>query len=288
MRRLFVAGIVIAVFGVTQAIAADAHVPPADPLADFPYVPQPPPPLPPPPPPRLFSWTSCYLGLQFGGGVADTLVTGAWLYPAVPTRLGVTEPVAIGAGSYNEVTTGGVLAGGQGGCDIQVAPHWVIGGAADGTWTNIGGNLGTETASGTLAGSTPLSATGVLNVRVDTLATATARIGYAFYGSGLFYVKGGAAWDQSKYGLTGTITSTVTQQFNFTATDSRVGWTVGVGTEWMLIGNWSFFGEYDYLDFGTRNVNFSDAVMGTSTLSARQFFNEFKLGVNYRFGAPFP
>jgi outer membrane immunogenic protein len=287
MRRLLVAGVVVTAFGVMQAIAADVHAPPTDPLADFPYVPQPQLP-PPPPPPRLFSWTGCYLGAQFGAGIADTQITGAWFDPGAPTRLGIPEPVSLLTGSDNHVTTGGVLAGGQGGCDVQIAPHWVIGGAADGSWTNISGNLGTETASGTLIGATPFSAIGVQNVKIDTLATATARIGYAFYGSGLFYVKGGAAWDQSKYGLTGVATSTVSVPFNFTADDSRVGWTVGVGTEWMLIGHWSFFGEYDYLDFGTRNVNFTDAIMGTSTLSVREYVNEFKLGINYRFGPALP
>jgi outer membrane immunogenic protein len=288
MRRLLVAGIVVTAFGVTQAIAADVHALPPDPLADLPYVPQPPLPPPPPPPPPVFRWTGCYLGAQFGVGIADTQITGAWLDPGAPTTLGIPEPVELGTGSNNHVTTGGVLAGGQGGCDVQVAPHWVIGGAADGSWTNISGNLGTETASGTLVGPTPFNATGVQNVKIDTLATATARIGYALYGSGLFYVKGGAAWDRSKYGLTGVATSTVSTTFNFTADDSRVGWIVGIGTEWMLIGNWSFFGEYDYLDFGTRNVNFNDAVMGTSTLSVRQYVNELKLGINYRFGTPLP
>ena len=288
MKRLLFGGMIVAAFGMMQAIAADGHASPKDPLADFPYVPQPDPPLPPPPPPRVFSWTGCYLGAQFGGGVADTLFTGAWLDPVVPTRLGVPVQVALTPGSDNHVYSDGVLAGGQGGCDVQVAPHWVIGGAADGSWTNISGNLGTEKASGTLPGPTPFSAAGVQNVKIDTLATATARIGYAFYGSGLFYVKGGAAWEQSKYGFTGVATSTVSMPFNFTADDSRVGWTVGAGTEWKLIGNWSFFGEYDYLDFGTRNVNFTDAVMGTSVFSVRHDVNEMKLGINYRLGAVAP
>jgi outer membrane immunogenic protein len=302
MKRLLVAGIVVTAFGVMQAVTVDVHAAPKDPLADFPYVPQPPPPLPPPPPPRLFSWTGCYLGADFGGGFADTLFNGAWVDPLVPSTFGPV-PIGITPGSDNHIGTAGVLAGGQGGCDVQVAPHWVIGAAADGSWTNISGNLGTETGSGTFPGPTKFGGEGVQNVKTDTLATATARLGYAPYGNGLFYVKGGAAWEQSKYGFTGEASTTacatfmttcthfnptVTQAFNFTANDSRMGWTAGVGTEWRLIGNWSFFGEYDYLGFGTRNVNFTDAVMGTSTFSVRLYVQEVKLGINYRFGTPLP
>ena len=76
------------------------------------------------------------------------------------------------------------------------------------------------------------------------------------------------------------------QQFNFgTSTDSRFGWTIGIGTEWMVYGGWSVFGEYNYLDFGTRSVTFSDPNLGSYNFSVTQQFNVFKLGVNYRFAS---
>jgi len=308
MKRLLVAGIVVTLFGLAQAFAADGHPPSKDPLADFPYVPQPEPPLPPLPPPRVFSWTGCYLGAHFGAGIADTLISGQWVDPVVPSTFGAPTTLLINPGPQNDIGSAGVLGGGQAGCDVQVAPHWVIGAAADASGANISGTPGTETGSATGFGfptpaPTNVSTLAVQAIRTDALATATARLGYAPFGHGLFYVKGGAAWEQSKYGVTGTVSTTscatftttctafnptVNTPFNFTATDSRMGWTVGAGTEWMLIGNWSINGEYDFLGFGTRNVNFTAPVMGTSVFDVRLYVHELKLGINYRFGAMVP
>ena len=139
----------------------------------------------------------------------------------------------------------------------------------------------------------------------DGLATLTGRVGYRFLEGGLIYIKGGVAWDDSKYNFGGAVTSTscntfsfatsscavfspaVTRSFNFvTPTDQRIGWTAGIGTEWIITGGWSVFGEYDFLDFGTRTVTFTDPILGSSNFNVTQHFNEFKLGFNYRFGLP--
>jgi outer membrane immunogenic protein len=65
-------------------------------------------------------------------------------------------------------------------------------------------------------------------------------------------------------------------------------WTFGLGTEWVLFENWSIFGEWDYLNFGTRNVTFTDPNNGSNQFTIKQNINELKLGVNYRFGNPLP
>jgi outer membrane immunogenic protein len=38
--------------------------------------------------------------------------------------------------------------------------------------------------------------------------------------------------------------------------DTRIGWTIGGGAEWMLSPNWLVRAEYRYADFGT--ANFTD------------------------------
>jgi hypothetical protein len=48
------------------------------------------------------------------------------------------------------------------------------------------------------------------------------------------------------------------------------------------------FGEWDYMNFGTNNITFTDANLGSSQVSVKQQINVLKLGVNYRFGSPLP
>jgi outer membrane immunogenic protein len=61
-----------------------------------------------------------------------------------------------------------------------------------------------------------------------------------------------------------------------------------VGTEWAVIDNWSIFGEWDYLNFGTQTLTFTDATLGSSQVSIKRQINELKLGINYRFGNSLP
>jgi hypothetical protein len=48
------------------------------------------------------------------------------------------------------------------------------------------------------------------------------------------------------------------------------------------------FGEWDYMNFGTNNITFTDANLGSSQVSVKQQINVLKLGVNYRFGSSLP
>ena len=76
--------------------------------------------------------------------------------------------------------------------------------------------------------------------------------------------------------------------FNFAASETRLGWTIGAGIEWAVWENWSVKLEYDYLDFGSSTVTFNDPVLGAAAISVSQRISEVKLGVNYRFGSPLP
>jgi opacity protein-like surface antigen len=102
----------------------------------------------------------------------------------------------------------------------------------------------------------------------------TRRIGYAVNFeeiAGLFYLKGGAAFvNYDKYGFSGQSSLTACNDpktcatagagFNFNGPSSnRWGWTIGFGTEWVVDGNWSIFGEWDYLNFGSAAVPLSSA-----------------------------
>jgi opacity protein-like surface antigen len=122
------------------------------------------------------------------------------------------------------------------------------------------------------------------------------------WGLDLSNAKGGVAWERTTYSFNGLVSTTscntfvaptcnvfnptVNQPFNFgSPTDTRVGWTAGIGTEWLISSSgWSVFGEYDFLSFGSRNLQFTDPLMGSYNFNVRQIINEGKIGFNYRFG----
>jgi outer membrane immunogenic protein len=61
---------------------------------------------------------------------------------------------------------------------------------------------------------------------------------------------------------------------------------VGTGVEWAVWPNWSIKAEYDYLDFGNRNVaiNGSVPLLGvgfTSAIQDNNHINQVKVGVNW-------
>jgi outer membrane immunogenic protein len=71
-----------------------------------------------------FTWTSCYAGLQAGGG---------WGKKDLTDTVGILSSLPGGFSTAN-LDVSGYMVGGQFGCDYQFAPTWVIGieGAATG------------------------------------------------------------------------------------------------------------------------------------------------------------
>jgi outer membrane immunogenic protein len=180
----------------------------------------------------------------------------------------------------------------------------LIGFEVDAAWVNASADV-QQTFSGSVVGPfgllTTANTSGILTTKIDFIGTATARIGYAFgsFGRGLIYGKGGAAWIGDRNNFTGQVLSTACVDpqcltsanfvalFNSNSRETRTGWTIGVGVEWAMVGNWTIKGEYNYLDFGTRTVTLTDPVLGPTDVSLRQTVNEVKFGGNYRFAAPF-
>jgi len=307
-RIRFAVAIAAAALSITPAVAADlGRFPP--PARFYPATPM----------LRVYNWTGCYLGGQLGGAFANNHLSGQvttsgidpiinpGIPPAPPTitnqTVFMTTDVDQNAGST------AVTVGGQGGCDLQFARNWVIGAQLDGVWTHLNGSQAFSSSIGLAQqGSMSLSANAL--VQANIIATATGRIGYAVnYDdiAGLFYLKGGAAFiNYDTYRINGqssltscavfdaksgctAFNSPVNTVVNFTAPSaSQWGWTIGLGTEWVVDGNWSIFGEWDFLNFGNHSVTFTDANFGSTQLNARQSINELKMGINYRFGSPLP
>jgi outer membrane immunogenic protein len=166
-------------------------------------------------------------------------------------------------------TAGGVIGGGQIGCDYQ-AGVWVFGlqGMFDG--------------SGMEGSNTDPSSLFTINSQIPWLATVTGRVGVTAAPTVLVYAKGGGAWVRDNYTLAAVGGGTLAN-----ANTTQSGWTAGGGIEWAFAGNWTAFAEYNYLDFGTPGVTFTSAADGVTTfpINIRQNINSFMVGINYRFGA---
>ncbi len=232
---------------VSVAFGADLAVPPVAPA-----------------PPPSFTWTSCYAGGNVGGGLGqkDLNDTAGILSP----NTGVTSA---------DLDISGYLLGGQIGCDYQFAPNWVLGieGAAS------GGDIGGKT---TVA--VPLVAAGDTATFKDTtdfLSSVTARAGFA-WDRWMLYGKGGVGFVNDRYNL-----ADAAGTYNFDGVETRLGWTAGVGVEWALWDDWSVKLEYDYYDFGTRNVTFieENGAFPSGPENIKQTIQTIKLGLNFHVSA---
>ncbi len=101
----------------------------------------------------------------------------------------------------------------------------------------------------------------------------------------LFYAKGGGAWLNVNYTqslLTGGIVGPLQ-----IISDTRSGFTAGVGVEYGLTENFSAKLEYDFYDFGT--TNYTGFVNTPVSINSNLHVIEF--GLNYRFnwagGSPY-
>jgi outer membrane immunogenic protein len=203
---------------------------------------------PPPPPPVYFSWTGCYIGGNVGGVWVEKEITG----PLGGTLTGDASSGAVGL---------------QAGCNYQFAGGWVIGFQGDYDWINAG----FERNSVFFAATTSL--------RAKSVASLTGRLGYS-WDRFLGYVKFGGAWERDE------LTLNFFNGFIATASDTRSGWTIGIGAEYAFT-NWvTGFVEYDYYDFGSRSHNFvCDPVGCLLPIDVKETKSVFKVGLNFLFNA---
>jgi opacity protein-like surface antigen len=233
-----------------------------------------------PPSAPVWSWTGWYAGAHVGG----TLGTAKFSDP-------------FGASIFGDnVRTPGFLGGGQVGYTWQV-PHslWVFGIEAD-----VSGLDSEETS--TCFGFSGGAINTTCRVRPEVASTFTGRVGLALGPSGrtLVYGKGGAAWvvdtvDMANNNQGGRFNSGP-ELISSSNTHAPWGWTLGFGVEQALTPAWSLRLEYDYLGLGSFNVanlgsttvSGAGVVTGSSppsTSAMTQNIQEFKMGLNYKFGA---
>jgi outer membrane immunogenic protein len=199
--------------------------------------------------PILYSWTGCYIGVNGGG-----------LWARKNWHVSDT-----GALITNQDVDGGMI-GGQVGCNYQVN-SWVFGIQGDYDWADANGRTNDQIFAATDG------------TQIRALGSVTGRVGYA-WDQFLGYVKGGAAWERDNYDTRFIATNIVFS----TASNTRDGYTVGIGGEYAFTQNLTGFVEYDYYDFGTRRTGFTVVTNNTLQFAdIRETKNVLKAGLNWKF-----
>jgi len=215
-------------------------------------------------PVMVYNWSGCYVGANIGGG---------WARTGQDRIAQVDGTVFVPPTNYGSSDGSDFIGGGQIGCDYQFAGNWVIG--IQGMFDF--GNINSEHTL-------PAFPTFYSTNTVKNTITLTGRIGYLFAPQLLGYVKGGGAWartDHSIYGFGPPVFLSESANGN-----DRSGWTVGGGLEWMFAPGWSVFGEYNYMDFGDKDITFVAApglVGFADVVRTRLEVSQFLVGVNYKF-----
>ena len=126
------------------------------------------------------------------------------------------------------------------------------------------------------------------------------RVGYLLTPTLLAYATGGFAYGgvTAKTGFFQTVPNDQPPSYEFLAannssfSNTRVGWTVGGGVEWLICPNWSV--KLDYLDYDLGNANypvgvttdknFGDILLVSNTRASTRFDGHVaRVGVNYHF-----
>jgi outer membrane immunogenic protein len=225
------------------------------------------------PPIVLYNWTGIYVGGHGGYGWSHTDSTNVNGNPPEP------------AGTQTSSDQNGWLGGLQAGFNYEFPSHFLLGVEGDFSWSDLNGD---STESSVVPRFIGLR-TSYMNTKINWMATATGRLGYAV-NNWLFYAKGGAAWAHKEVNST-TVNPAAGNLLLATITgdDTRTGWTVGGGIEWGFWKNWSVKVEYDYLDFGTetesRSATYFNGASGLNPLlrDVDWHIHVVKVGLNYRF-----
>jgi opacity protein-like surface antigen/hemolysin activation/secretion protein len=259
-----------------------------------------------PPPPSPIS-TGLYAGLNVGYSwdARPTVAT-----TSVPARSDLDQGIfsfnpasALSATGFSNSNADGALGGGQFGYNYRT-DKFVLGLETDVQGAAVKGRGGfSNAATATVAGVQPagLIQTSIANEKsLDWLGTLRGRAGYLVTPTLLGYATVGLAFggvsahSLAAQGAASNLLPLRSTNVIGHICDTRVGWTIGGGLEWMFSPKMSLKVEYLYYDLG--QLGFSPGVLATSSvvasgvntvaLASRTEYDGHitRLGLNYHFG----
>ena len=171
----------------------------------------------------MTNWSGGYAGVQFGYLDSD--------FDHDYSQTSVTF------NSTASLNASGALGGLYGGYNWQSSGPWVYGVEGEYNWADASGNANEVSSDpGTL---------GTYETSIDATAAIRGRVGYAS-GRNLFYGTIGMAYIDFKSRYDNPLPAAPSQDLS----DSRIGWTIGVGWERDVGNQWVGRVDYRYSDFG--------------------------------------
>lgn len=190
-------------------------------------------------------WSGPHIGANvgYGWGDGDTsfepLPTAATFINFKPTTLN-PDP-------------SGVLLGGQVGYNWQ-SGKIVPGVEADISWANIRGSTTQSPIiqnNGTVFPGAGNNSTA--SEKLNWFGTIRGRLGYVPADKWLVYATGGLAVAKVKYSANTDFRPVGTEQYPNSVSDTKFGWTLGLGAEWAAFDKVSVKAEYLYYDLGDKS-----------------------------------
>jgi hypothetical protein len=205
-------------------------------------------------------------GCSVGGGLdqafSNTKFTKTGTAGGFGTTIGVRSTAVYGAQSPDGVGYALHL-----NCD-HTSGNWVFGAQIQHASGLSGKNVVTAVPTWTIKNS------------INSVESFTGRAGYMVSPDLLAYVRGGAAVAFNKYNVTA---GSVQQE---TAAARNIGFVLGTGVEWSINKDWSLFGDFSHIEFGSYPNNFTAAPGSGATpdiVRVRQSINQLTFGINYHF-----
>lgn len=258
-----------------------------------------------PAPPPAISWTGFYVGLNAGygwgsnHGIDNTTTSSFCNNPPISSCPAESDSLVAALRGQFGTDPRGFIGGGQIGYNWQRGTFvWGVETDFQGTAIKGGTNVinTVECCSSTGAPGHPVIVTGAGGQKLDWFGTLRGRLGWLPINPLLVYVTGGLAYGhvRTNTSFSGVLVNPtpINGSTALSASDTRAGWTVGGGLEWMFAPRWSVKGEYLYYDLGTVTLNQNfvlagggfPSLFGAGVQSEAHYKGSIaRAGINYRF-----